>query len=331
MKKRITLIVGSLLFFVVTVFSQTNYYVKKTGSDSNSGLSVSEAWKTIQKAANTLVAGDTVFIMSGTYYEIVTPENSGTPDHYITYTSYPGEVVKIDGSFKWFYFRRRRINRGIFDVKGKHYINIIGLQVQNSLAGGIMCRQTTTHINIINNTVRNCLAQGIGVGYKVNDSETPLPTNIVVSGNVVEFCSILYRESISLRSVDTFTISNNTVRNTTKEGIDVKYGCSNGTIHHNFVSRAGAVGIYVDAGAPNPLYSSQRNIEVYQNIVANCRTSIAVASEKGNLCENIRIFNNVVYGDTTITCLTGTVLAMPVQTQSLAVPGLRMPKWEIFV
>ncbi|PKO13504.1 MAG: hypothetical protein CVU39_18445, partial [Chloroflexi bacterium HGW-Chloroflexi-10] len=48
--------------------SGVDYFVAQTGNDSNPGT-FSKPWRTIQKAANTLVAGDTVKILPGTYYE----------------------------------------------------------------------------------------------------------------------------------------------------------------------------------------------------------------------------------------------------------------------
>ncbi|TCS31451.1 chondroitinase B-like protein, partial [Paucimonas lemoignei] len=44
------------------------YYLSPNGNDSNSG-SASAPWRTIQKAANTVNAGDTVVLMDGTYTE----------------------------------------------------------------------------------------------------------------------------------------------------------------------------------------------------------------------------------------------------------------------
>ncbi len=38
---------------------------------------LAQPWLTIQKAADTLVAGDTVKILPGTYAEKFTPKNSG--------------------------------------------------------------------------------------------------------------------------------------------------------------------------------------------------------------------------------------------------------------
>ena len=75
-----------------------DYYVSPQGNDSNPGTET-RPWLTIAKAADTLRAGDTVFIRDGTYapQAPITPKNSGTPDKPITYCAYPGEVVTIDG------------------------------------------------------------------------------------------------------------------------------------------------------------------------------------------------------------------------------------------
>lgn len=52
----------------------TNYYVRKSGNDSNDGLAPSSAWLTISKAlgAAGIASGDTVYIGAGVYREKVT-------------------------------------------------------------------------------------------------------------------------------------------------------------------------------------------------------------------------------------------------------------------
>ncbi|HEY84627.1 MAG TPA: DUF1565 domain-containing protein [Chloroflexi bacterium] len=78
-------------------FAQGNTcYVAPAGSDSNPGTKA-QPWQTIQKAANTLAAGDTVYIRAGTYAEQVTPLNSGSAGSYITYAAYSGETAPING------------------------------------------------------------------------------------------------------------------------------------------------------------------------------------------------------------------------------------------
>lgn len=284
---------GLVILFLLsfTGFSQTNYFVCPTGDDGNSGLSLQDSWQSIQRAADVLQPGDTVFIKSGIYHEIVIPANSGSSENFITYTVYPGDTAIIDGTnFANCYLHFS--DRAIFDIKDSvSYINVIGLTVRNSNATGIAARRGAHNINFLYNIVTQCQAPGISAGYGL-----PLGrgTNITAIGNLVDSCALHTRESISFRSVDTFEISHNIVTNSPQLGIDVKSGCSNGVIFKNYVSNAWP-GIYIDAGHQDTAYESQHNIHVYQNIVFNCRTGIAIASESGNLGENIWIYNNIIY------------------------------------
>ena len=99
------LVAGLGLFAAKNGFA-TEYYVAPTGSDSNPGTQASP-WGTVQKAADTAAAGDTVWLRGGTY-AITTPKSSGagitfsksgTSDtNRIKYWAYPGETPLIDFS-----------------------------------------------------------------------------------------------------------------------------------------------------------------------------------------------------------------------------------------
>jgi parallel beta-helix repeat protein len=67
------------------------FYVSPTGNDANAGTS-SSPWKTIQKAANTLTAGQTVIVTAGTYSERVKVTRSGSSGSPITFQA-QGTVV----------------------------------------------------------------------------------------------------------------------------------------------------------------------------------------------------------------------------------------------
>jgi MYXO-CTERM domain-containing protein len=93
------LLAGLGLFVAKNAFA-AEYYVSPTGSDSNPGTEASP-WGTVQKAANTAVAGDTVWFRGGTYSPSagITFSKSGTSDtNRINYFAYQGEVPKIDFS-----------------------------------------------------------------------------------------------------------------------------------------------------------------------------------------------------------------------------------------
>lgn len=74
------------------------YYVSPAGSDANDGTTVDTPFRTIQKAADVMQAGDTCLIRAGVYRETVHPANSGQDGAPITFQPYEGEKVVISGA-----------------------------------------------------------------------------------------------------------------------------------------------------------------------------------------------------------------------------------------
>lgn len=74
------------------------YYVATTGNDATGTGTLGNPWKTIQKAASVMMAGDTCYIRGGTYRETVTPANSGTSGNPVTFMNYNNEVVTVSGT-----------------------------------------------------------------------------------------------------------------------------------------------------------------------------------------------------------------------------------------
>jgi len=98
---RIARVVNALVLVVVGMLAQSaagaTYYVSTTGNDTNPGT-LSSPWRTIQHAANTAMAGATVYVMGGTYNESVSFPHSGSPGQLIRFESYPGQTALISGS-----------------------------------------------------------------------------------------------------------------------------------------------------------------------------------------------------------------------------------------
>jgi hypothetical protein len=70
----------------------TDYYVRKTGSDANDGTNpTTQAWLTIDKAANTVAAADNVYVGAGVYRELVTMDTSGSSGSQISF------IADVDG------------------------------------------------------------------------------------------------------------------------------------------------------------------------------------------------------------------------------------------
>ena len=89
-------VVGSLLLGC-TVAAATEYTVSIDGLDSNPGTSA-RPFRTIQKAADAMKAGDTCIVRGGIYRETVRPKVSGKPGATVRFVAYPGEKVILKGT-----------------------------------------------------------------------------------------------------------------------------------------------------------------------------------------------------------------------------------------
>ncbi len=274
-----------LLFGAESVFSAT-YYVAPSGNDTNPGSSQSSPWQTITKAADTLTAGDTVYIDSGTYSERLIPLNSGSSGQYITYAAQVGAEVIIDGAA----ITMPDYENGLVHIEDLNYIKISGLQVHNAGPNqnnsGIYL-DNSNNITIEKNKTYNTVSSGISVWNC---------TNVVIDGNEVELaCNDGEQECITVAATDGFEIKNNEVHHNGPgtnggEGIDAKDGAINGKIFGNRVHDLTRLGIYIEAWDKHT-----HDIEVYNNRIYNClNDGITLASEMGGLLENINIKNNIV-------------------------------------
>ncbi len=286
------------------------FYISPTGSDTNPGTEA-QPWRTIQHAAETLQAGETVFIRAGEYAEWVRPQHSGAEGKPITYAAYPGEVVTINGAEIQLPANTPRMPRpphpthdwvgahighplqmgGLFQVEERSHIVVRGLRVINAGPNrdnsGILVKDSD-NILVEGNYTCNTVASGIGVwrSYKV-----------IVTGNEIELaCNDGGQECLTVAGTDEFEVSHNHVHHGGPgseggEGIDIKHGSSNGKVHHNDIHHMNRVGFYAESW--NTL---TRNIEYYANLAHdNAWDGFAVASEEGGLLEEIKIYNNLIF------------------------------------
>jgi parallel beta-helix repeat protein len=286
--------------------SSTEYYVSPTGSDSNSGT-FQEPFKTIQKALNTVSAGDTISIRGGTYREKLTVKTSGTSGNSITIQNYENENVVIDGSGV--------SGSNIIYIYNKSYITIKGLEICNSSSGntptGIFVEGSGEGIQILNNKIHDVHTtdNAFGIAVYGTNGNTPI-NNILIQGNEVYNCTLGQSESLTVNgNVTNFKILNNKVHDNDNIGIccigfentapsndQARNGLVAENIVYNITSKynvtyhgeACSDGIYVDGG---------KDIVIQKNIIYNCDIGIEVASEHLNkIASNILVKNNLVYG-----------------------------------
>ena len=77
--------------------SAKDFYVSPSGSDTGGDGSQGRPWKTIQKAAEAMSAGDTCHVADGEYAEMVRPAGSGAAGQYISFVA-DGSAVTLNGA-----------------------------------------------------------------------------------------------------------------------------------------------------------------------------------------------------------------------------------------
>jgi len=111
---------------IVEAASGSVYYVAPNGDDSNPGT-IDRPWRTVQKAAQMLQPGDTVYIRGGRYQEYIVPARSGTEGSYITFGAYPEEEVVLELSSG---------SDAVINPRGREYIIFEGLTIDAKGRGG---------------------------------------------------------------------------------------------------------------------------------------------------------------------------------------------------
>ncbi len=302
------------------------YYVAPDGDDANDGTE-SAPWATLQKAADTVVPGSTVFVREGVYDQRVDINVSGSEaEGPITFRNHPDEHPVLDGTN----LEVPNGQSGMVTIDSQRYVTIQGFEIRNywtSEAGhnpvGIFVTGAADHVRILDNHIHEMGttfegrnggdAFGIAVygtdpGHAIGD--------LVIAGNEVDHLRLGSSESLVLNgNVDGFEVIDNVVHDNNNIGIDVigfegtapdprVDQARNGVIRGNHVYNIdsygnpaygedrSADGIYVDGG---------RDVLVEQNVIHDVNIGIELASEHaGRSTRSITARNNLVYDATAI-------------------------------
>jgi hypothetical protein len=239
--------------------SGVTYYVSTSGLDTNAG-SLSAPWRTIQHAANSVHAGDTVQVRAGTYNEIVTMATSGNATSgYITFQNYPGEAPIVDGTGLV-----AGGQTGLFSLEGTfNYIVIQGFEIRNfssSTRGkvpvGIDFEGAGSNIEILGNHIHNIVqtlgscnaANALGVALYGTQAPTAI-SNVTFYGNQIDHNTTGCSENVSFDgNVQYWVMGNNSVHDGDNIGLD---------------------NIGFEGVSPNSAYDQARDGWVFQNTVYN--------------------------------------------------------------
>jgi parallel beta-helix repeat protein len=137
----------------VAVSHAATYYVSTSGNDANPGTSGSP-WRTLQKAANTVRAGDLVLVANGTYagFQVTADGTSAQP---IVFRANGGSVVVN---------ARNASTPDNINIEGGNYVTVEGFIVNDAPRVGIRA-VTATGVVIRNNKISRSGLDGILTGY----------------------------------------------------------------------------------------------------------------------------------------------------------------------
>lgn len=133
------------------------YHVAPDGDDANPGT-LEAPWATAQHAADTVAAGDLVYLRGGTYNQGFTVTTAGTSDNRLAFAAYPDERPLFDG---------RGVDRGNGILIGADYITLHGLAAAR-WEGNAVWAEYASHLVITECVVRD-VDYGIGLGPGCND------------------------------------------------------------------------------------------------------------------------------------------------------------------
>jgi hypothetical protein len=328
--KRVSLLVTACMLastvfavqpFAASAASSTYYVSASSGSDTNSGT-LASPWKTIQKAANSVSAGDTVIVRGGTYKEKVTMKTSGTASSYITFENYTGETPIIDGAGQT--VASDDSLNGLILINGISYVKVTGFSITDYVSknsyvpAGIRIIGASKGVQILNDKVysikttysgSNTDRNAHGIIAQGNDATSSLD-GLVIDNCEVYGCLLGNSETVVVNgNVTNFSITNNKIHDDDNIGIDVigyegtassndyaRNGVISGNQVYNISSKnnstyggdTSADGIYVDGGA---------SVVIEKNKVWSADIGIEAASEHKNKYTNdVTIRNNLVYG-----------------------------------
>ncbi len=272
------------------------YYVSTSGSDSNDGLSLSTAWASPHYASITVDAGDTIWVVNGSYNTDFIPGvydpgvdfglNAGTGDGIaeapITMKAYNGtpEIAgDIEIRYDYITFDGFIINDSYshaIDIRGTTGVKLLNCTVNKSgsAADGVYM-QDSKYTTLINCTVRN--AGWNAYGFKPTTS-FPSAGHHVILKNCAAYDS-LYHNQFDIH-FDYMTIEGCIANNSLLAPMQLY---NSHIIVNNFTAANGNNGV--------KLYT------VWNTTVMNCTLDQSIYNT--GYIQNTKIYNNYIYNDPT--------------------------------
>jgi hypothetical protein len=248
------------------------FCVSPQGSDLNDGT-CSTPWKTIQKAADSLTAGQTALVRQGVYRERVLITRSGGPAGALAIRQYGGERAVLRGQLK---IRGSRVRVTGLEIDGKgsgvrgplvyvdggRSVTVERLEVRNSLQSGIFAGAGARNVTVI-----GCWVHGNGTRAGLD-------------------------HGIAFERGAGGTIASNLIERNHAGGIQIYPGYDGLVVNQNTIVRNGSFGILVGGNR-----NTSDDVTVVNNILSlnrgqGIRTFWRRTPGTGNIALNNLIWDN---------------------------------------
>lgn len=266
------------------------FHVSPAGLDTNAGTEALP-WRTVQKAATAMQAGDTAVVHAGNYNERITTARGGTAeDNRITFTA--SGIATVQGF---------SINHPYITVDG---FDITGHSAPSKLTGYIEVKATGDFARILNNDIRD------GISLVRQDAvftrNTPAPNTISTATggfNAAGFRAGMYM--VIAQKERTATVTNAGLMVLVESVTDTVLTLSTAfnPFNKDLKGSEGPVAAYLSGSAVYGLVVNQGagNVVVRGNLFSNLSFEAAWVGGEGNLYEQNEFrqcngFNAISYG-----------------------------------
>ncbi|MBI3785776.1 MAG: right-handed parallel beta-helix repeat-containing protein [Deltaproteobacteria bacterium] len=257
---------------------------------------------TVQAALNQAVAGDTVSVNAGIYFEKINfPASGGSSGGYITLQGAPAHAAILDGT--------NVAGSDMVLIDSRSYVKLVGFEIRNNLkvndGSGVRILGSASHIEIRDNVVHDVRGKS-AMGITVYGTQPASISDLIIDGNEIYDCEPANSETLTLNgNVELFEVTNNFVHDVNNIGIDFIGGerdiqpdttkvARNGVCRGNRVYRArsnyggGFAGaIYVDGG---------RDIVIERNVTAESDLGLEVGAENAGVdAQSIVVRDNILH------------------------------------
>jgi len=315
----------------------TTYYVSGTGNDKSNGLNQGAAFRTLQKAADLVQAGDTVYVMNGTYtspYATILgiTNKQGRADAPITFTALSGHTPVLEAS--------KNIWNAISITGSSHLVieglKLVGARDETTLEYALEQKNNLSnpatsgngihidsidgnqkihshHITIRNNSVSKFPGGGIGT----SEADYITIENNIVSGNA-------WYSPYGNQGISAFTLWNSD-NNTTDYKVIIRgntsfdnkslvpwvkageitegHGIMLDTSYFGGVAYTGKTLIsnnliYNNGGAGIQLFKGENPVDIVNNTTYQNSQIISAGEILINSAKNVRVYNNIMYAST---------------------------------